>query len=199
MEAVVAGPHLKRDEEYADSDDSETGPFVMLRRHSKCRSEVEPLLASTTSSPICGGFLAVLGLYVDRVGLVLEYTAEACVIADVEAYFTSKFQAAFQSQKYESFMDFAAIFHTAILDNYTSAFQTGCSPSCPSELPGRHWTNSGSRCLCRWRLPAHVPDGGGRCGVHHSLRFFVLLKWLVENCLNTGVRARSTHCRCNST
>jgi len=48
--------------------------------------------------------------------------------ADVEALVSSKLQAAFQAQKYDSFMDFAAVFYTTSLDKYISAFQTDGVP-----------------------------------------------------------------------
>ena len=96
-------------------------------------------------------------------------------ISDVEAHFTSKLQVTFQSQEYESFMDFVAVFYTESGQVHLS-LPNGCGPR--TKL-----TNSGSRYLSRWRLPAHTPVGGE---LESTGAVLCLTNWLVDNCLNRG-------------
>ena len=78
-------------------------------------------------------------------------------MSNVEALCSSKLQAVFQSQKYESFIDFSAVSYTTSLDKYISAFQTDGVPQWHSllvqlaALPAHFRTCLGRRPL--WAVP----------------------------------------------
>ena len=77
--------------------------------------------------------------------------------ADVEALVSSKLQAAFQAEKYDSFMDFAAVFYTTSLDKYISAFKTdGVLTS--SSVGRTKLASSGTRCWCSWAAPSSLSN-----------------------------------------
>ena len=88
--------------------------------------------------------------------------------ADVEAVFTSKLQTAFQSQKHDSFMDFAAVFHATTCTNIFRPSRQQCS-SPPLGLARRDWSTVVLSACTGCRLPAHLLA----CVWHFSSEVFI--------------------------